>query len=257
MNKPGILAGVALVAGMNSGLALAGTVKFDAIVASWINPQPSDLTTLSYANNGTPNPRVRWGSPATSSGQSGYDFDAASPLPIAITLPPSPSSDFVLGTFRHQNWPVYPPSLTGIDLAVSAEVLIDDISQGTKTFLFDVLHDETTNTGDCPFGGANNQGVNRNGCADRVRFVNGGQTAEFVVDGLTYTLDITGFLVAGVATTEFLTTEERTNTAQLTARLLLTSEPPVPPVPPVPVPPTLLLFGAGLLALGLRRRRHP
>ena len=99
--------------------------------------------------------------------------DAATPPDIAITLPPSPSADFTLGTFTHVNQPITGETIAGIQLVVTADIAVDAGPAQSLSFIFDFMHDETPNDvslgEDCPYGGADHQRVNINGCADHVQ----------------------------------------------------------------------------------------
>ena len=69
--------------------------------------------------------------------------------------------------------------------------LLDNVSQGFKSFVFDFVHNETDNGANpCANGGANNAGVNINGCADSVTFLYNSLSDSFTVDGIEYTLDL-------------------------------------------------------------------
>ena len=187
----------ALALAMTASGAFATTIQFNLITATWQNATPSAVAT--YTGNGTAHAKARWGTPANGNGQSGYNFDAPASQPVTAIVPPSPSADFVLGTFSHVNEPITGSSITGIQLAVTMDVNIGGTDVGNQTFLFDFTHDETDNNlNPCPYGGANGQGINVNGCADRVTVTVDTHTASFLVGGNNYTVNIEGFEVGGV-----------------------------------------------------------
>jgi hypothetical protein len=242
--RTGLIASAAAIALLAPGAASAATVSIDIITATWSNVAGG--TNVNFAGNGTGTASVNWGT----GGQSGYDFSAAA-TPIATMIPPAPSPDFTLGTFKHRNLPINPgTSITGVRLTITAGISIDGNDQGTKNFIFDLNHWETPNGANpCANGEANNQGVNINGCADRVQ-VNFNNLSESITVGAdTYTLNIVGFLVGGVPFSEFWTKEEKTNTALIRANWSLRSE-------VIPAPMSLALFGMGLAGLGLAMRRR-
>ncbi len=230
----------------------AGVVSFSSIVGAWSNASPSSSIDFN-SGAGTSLARVRWGG-TTFANDSGYDFLAV-PGTTSVTVPPSPSSIFDLGTFTHINNPISGNSIDSIRLTVNTNVAIDSVSQGNLQFVFDFFHDETPNGANpCQYGGNNNQGVNINGCADRVTTAYNTLSQTFTVGSDIYTIDVLGFKLGNnPAVNEFFTKEDFINDATLQAQVKLRSE------VNVPEPATLGLIGLSLMlvgANGLRRRKR-
>jgi hypothetical protein len=230
--------------------ARADTVSFSNIVASWVNGTPSSNVT--YVNNNSSNPQAYWGGQTPLSNDSGYTFQSPASQPVTATVPPSPSSDFILGTFQHINEPIPSgTSITGIDLYVTTDVHINATDEGNLTFKFHFDHDETPN-GDnpCANGQPNNQGVNINGCADHVQVSALSGTGAFTIGANTYTVNIVGFEQGGVQTSSFWTEEDAINTADLVANVDLYTN-----VVGTPEPSTWTMMLAGFIGLGALARR--
>jgi hypothetical protein len=219
MGKHILLAGAAILA--LSTAAKADTVDFSNITAYWYSANPA--SSIDFTVNNGPNqtnPQAYWGG-AGVNGDSGYTFQSASGTVSAI-VPPSPSPDFTLGTFQHINKPITGASITGINLAVNADISINGTDEGNKVFLFHFTHDETPN-GDspCADGGHVGSGVDVNGCADHVTVNALASTSTFDIGGDHYTISIQGFEQGGNFATSFWTEEGVTNTAFLEANVEL------------------------------------
>ena len=174
-----------------AGVASASTVALTNASAMWYGGVPP--ANISYLNNPSTAPSARWGVGTLQ--QSGFDFALAS-QPINFSLTSSPSTIQTLCTFTHQNYPINDGTeISSVNLEISADVAVDGISQGTRTFDFGFQVFETVNTLDpCPDGGPNNAGVNSNGCADSATVSSQLPTSQsFMVGSNFYTLNVLGF----------------------------------------------------------------
>ena len=200
--------------------AAAATVSFENVRGAWSNAIGSSAT---YTNNDSANAQVRWGVPQ-GYGQSGYNFIGSDFGPISVNSPYS-SGAFTMGEFQHLNFPISSgTSITGITLLFTAEVIVDNVNLGDRTFTYNFTHFETPNQGNsCANGGANNSGINVNGCADRVTMNFNASSDTFMIGADTYTLDIAGFLVGGNPSDGFWTKEQASNSAFIQGKINLYS----------------------------------
>ena len=177
------------------------------------------------------NEEIRFGNPASNAGQSGYRFDGAAPASFIVET----GDIFSLGDFTHTNQPVW-NSITGAQLNITTDLMIGGALLGEGPFSFSFLHNETINACDTSPTCSN----------DIVSFASLTTSDSFFVDGIEYTLDLIGFSVDGVFTTEFSTVEGQINTAQLLGTFVATES--------VPAPPAVVLLALGLIGVALSRR---
>jgi hypothetical protein len=223
----------------------AATVTLNSVSGVWTSTDPE------AGVSGVGTNEIRWGFPLSSS-RSGYKFEGVTnggTFDIGQV--------FTAGTFTHFNQPIdfASPVLTAGTLEVNFDV---SIANGTPQNLrlssvFNFDHLETDNSDNpCVNGGANNTGINVNGCADRVRLTtNVGASDTVIIDGVPHLLTLTGFVVDGDPAAELWTIEGRNNTAELTGAL--TAQSTVVPVPAAL--PLLLTALAGLGVAGYRARQ--
>ncbi|GAB4346525.1 MAG: hypothetical protein Fur0042_12040 [Cyanophyceae cyanobacterium] len=194
---------------------------------------------------------IRWGEAATSSGQSGFNFEAASDITV------DSDSFFVLGQLTHLNFPIWNGTgAVGADLALA--MTIDGVVQN---FGYGFTIDETPNTvGACPLFQIS--GVP---CDDRIDFTSPFSSASFTKNDSTYTLELFGFsrTIGSLSpVNSFITEELKASSAFLVGRLVVDPntvvvvDPPDlgPQEVPEPIAPVALAL-VGLGGLGLKRRR--
>ncbi|WP_414575401.1 THxN family PEP-CTERM protein [Anabaena sp. CCY 9402-a] len=233
MNKTLSFFGVATAVTMS--LASAGMAQAISIETSgvWTSVTPDGTTTVNGINTNT----VSWGDPATNSGQSSYVFNGENTFTAPID-----GTDFLLGTFTHNNFPVFPPSITGANLALS---LSGDVN---KTFNFFFNHNETPNNGDSGVC-SSTPGFNVP-CPDVVSIPNTASSETINIGGHQYILAISGFLQGGSVVNQFITQEDQANTAEIFGRLEKV------PVEEVPEPLTMLGITTGVAFGGFFKRKY-
>jgi hypothetical protein len=239
--------------------ASAVTLIIDPINASWTSVVGG--SNLESSGNGTPSAEIRWGGEVATANKSGYNFTAAA-VPINVGLVVNGASSlFNLGTFTHFNLPIPSgTSITGATLTVTYGLKINDgtdiLDLGLKNSVFLFDHFETPNTppvGEpCADGGANGEGVNANGCADRVRIsLDEGASDFFTLNEVDYFLNIFGFQQGAATVSEFWTIENAINVANLRGSIAARG---TMPVVPEPATWAMMILGFGMVGMGLRRR---
>ncbi|MBP9019510.1 MAG: THxN family PEP-CTERM protein, partial [Bacteroidales bacterium] len=155
---------------------------------------------------------IRWGT-STGYGRSGFRFDG-------VTTPQTFNFDepFLIGTFKHYNWPVTGTFITWTDLKVTLHFSDPSVTPD-PTFTFRFNFDETTNSCSpnypscCPYGDSTG-----NGCDDKITLPQSYGEQSFRIDDKLYTLKIQGFVSSwpgGTLVSGLITGEEKTNTAFL------------------------------------------
>jgi len=162
--------------------AFAATITYTSLTGSWHDATdnvPGVQAGDPVITNGNPTSIIRWGT-VTNTPQSGYDFNAANPLPPPFDLP-GPLPFFSLGSFVHNNFAVDDPSLTSVQLDVFLVISVDGVPRPPLTFTYTFNHVETPNDADpCPFDPV----PPPDGCSDRVSIVASPTPTTFNVDGV-------------------------------------------------------------------------
>ncbi|WP_137822628.1 Ig-like domain-containing protein, partial [Pseudomonas sp. D(2018)] len=157
----------------------------------------SNLDSDSYSD------KLTWG---TGSNPSGYVF--ADNEALRASGPSLPDSDFKLGTFTHNNFPVSGTSLGTVDLVVKLTVMIDGVPT-TIEHTVRLQHTETPNSG------ATQNPAND----DIIRLDNSTLVKQFTVGNRTFEFEIKGFLdpSTGNVVTTIYTTENASSSFDLYA----------------------------------------
>jgi Lamin Tail Domain len=156
---------------------------------------PPNLEGLNTSN-------VRWGIPA-GSGKSGYVFTGST------TDVKTDGTEFVIGTFTHQNFPIQSNGVNQFQVDLSVNVTFE--GSLSKDFSFRFRHDETPNDGPNP--------------EDIVDLPTTVSPETVTIDGTEYAVVITGFKQGGNIVTRFISAENGANSGDIVAVLARTGAP--------------------------------
>lgn len=249
--------------GLASTAHAASTVQFDTLAARFINPVGGNVLAIDGA--ATDPAYISWGqnsrTPQPGGNSSGYEFDARD-APFAETQ----DTPFLLGSFTHFNNVIQTgTSISAVQLEIIADIsagLAGDplTSFGTRSFLFDITHNETPNSAD-PCGSSVPDPldpVNVFGCADEVSLSIAQGSQSFTLGDTMLILDIFGFAETeadatnGTFSPTFLSPEGGTNLRYLSAGFVED----VRTFSDVPLPASAWLLFAGVAGIaGLRKAR--
>ncbi|MEV0677675.1 lamin tail domain-containing protein [Actinosynnema sp. NPDC050436] len=152
------------------------------------------ISTTPPALEGLGTPHVKWGVPA-GSGKSGYVFSGGA---VDVKLD---GTEFTLGTFTHENFPVQALPVPQFEVDLTVEVVFEDGT--TSSFSFKFRHNETPNTGPNP--------------EDEVDLPTFVSPESVTVDGEQYAVVISGFKQNGQIVRKFISAENGANSADVVA----------------------------------------
>ncbi len=163
--------------------------------------------------------QVSWGRYANRARrQSGYRF-VGQTVPLRLD-----GQEFVLGTFTHNNFPIYSMRFNRFSINLEVSVVLNE--GGLKrNFNFTFNHYETPNRG------------SRQQQADQVSLTSIRTTETVELHGEAYAIEIVGFKQDGQITNHFTSFENAANSAVIVAKLIKIAQPkPEPVSPPAPEP---------------------
>jgi hypothetical protein len=235
-----ILASVAIIGMVMSGVAYGATVTFNGLDSKFYSPTGGENIQYKNGTSYSDPASISWGRWGTS----GYKFNTTNTV-----FTKKVDKLFSLGTFTHKNKPIKSGTgISSVKLSVRSDLSFGGVDLGETLFEFLVKHNETPNR--CS---------GKNCSDDLVKITTLNSTGTFNVGTHVYTLNILGFASSasdarkGIYSSVFSSPEGGSNKRFLMASFSAVEgqEPPSP----VPLPASLPLLLAGLAGFGVLRRR--